>query len=1101
MRKLTAILLSSTLIFSVGTSTVLAESGLEEFTVTEENGEESVWDESDDGSVLTEDENSPFQGEEITESEWDGEGNWDGSDTQDTEDEGATDFTESLPEVNDESEIDADLDSDCVDGLTEEDVLEELEEDVDEVDEEEDEEEDEEDISEDSELVVLSSEVTVELEYYTDSLVLRYDDRYDLSDLGFIDSEGNIVHLSSDVDYVIYKTEYDEGEGITSYQVSNGQRTEEKDEALLTQEEKGSTDVIATGVGTGTVWLVRADQEEDLDEYLNGDDPDEGDPDEIEPTNLELYTGEVYIDTSYVEQDEEEGITGSETEGTNVYVFYEDYEEEIIETIDVYKISVTVEPATLTLMFLAGQSNMEGYCSGTTGYERSASVACKEGTVYSTYVPWDSEKGANIAGISFSELCTTDDYGNASDFVAGSLQGTANINGGTLEYPLNSLTAAGNGKTGPDSALAYEWNLLTGGETSGDKVWVVNTAYGATSISKWVPGEKNCYERSKAIWNNVLKTYNAELESHHYAAGKRLIFWLQGEADKNWDADTYETYFATMYSAMEADLDPDGFGIIMVRSSTGTNTSDDDLEMTGPRIAEYWLGSSSVYHDVYVVSNENEQWTSDSGVKSYFQNAYPNGFTYPMQGASKSVPTTVSAVHGDIHYSQVGHNENGITAAKGMYQVLYGSTALSSISWKDASGQTVTSIELEYSDETTIAVPVASPAYAAKQISCSVSGSSVSYSASTGIISGKTAGKTVITASGGGKSADLSVNVVTMVDLTGVAGKDYTGFYKYDGDYWYLKNGIIQVSETSVIKDTKGVVGTADTWWYVENGKVDKTYNGFATNSNGKWYIENGKVTFSKNSVIKDTTGAIGTKGTWWYVVGSKVQTDFTGLADYKNENGWYYIRNGQVDFTVNTVAKNKNGWYYVVDGKVQFGFTGLANYKNEYGWWYIKDGKVDFTANTVAKNKNGWYYVTDGKVQFDFTGLANYKNENGWWYIKDGKVDFTANTVAKNKNGWYYVTDGKVQFDFTGLANYKNENGWWYIKDGKVDFSASGVYKNKNGWYYVTGGKVDFNFNGIARNSNGWWYIKNGKVDFSFNGTVKVSGVTYSVTNGKVAR
>ncbi len=303
-------------------------------------------------------------------------------------------------------------------------------------------------------------------------------------------------------------------------------------------------------------------------------------------------------------------------------------------------------------------------------------------------------------------------------------------------------------------------------------------------------------------------------------------------------------------------------------------------------------------------------------------------------------------------------------------------------------------------------------------------------------------------------------------------------------------------SATDVEKDP--VTGT---WNYTVNGIPDYSYNGFAKNENGWWYIEDGIVTFDQNSVIKDTTGAIGTKGLWWYVVDSKVQTTFNGLANYRNEYGWWYIRDGAVDFTHNGVDKNKNGWFYLTGGKAQLGYTGLANYKNENGWWYIKGGKVDFTHNGVDKNKNGWWYVTDGKVQFGFTGLANYKNENGWWYIKDGKVDFAHNGVDKNKNGWWYVTDGKVQFGYTGLANYKNENGWWYIKDGKVDFTHNGVDKNKNGWWYVTDGKVQFGYTGVAnyKNENGWWYIKDGKVDFSYTGVASNENGTWYVQNGKV--
>ncbi len=278
----------------------------------------------------------------------------------------------------------------------------------------------------------------------------------------------------------------------------------------------------------------------------------------------------------------------------------------------------------------------------------------------------------------------------------------------------------------------------------------------------------------------------------------------------------------------------------------------------------------------------------------------------------------------------------------------------------------------------------------------------------------------------------------------------------------------------------KGTVKKASdgNWYYYDaNGNKDTSYTGFATNSNGKWYVENGKVTFKKQGILKDEKGALGSTSNWYYVIESKVQTSFTGLSNFSNANGWWYIKSGKVDFSHNGVDKNCNGWWYVTGGKVQFGFTGLANYSNSNGWWYIKNGKVDFNHNGVDKNKNGWWYVTGGKVQFGYTGVGNYKNSNGWWYIKNGKVDFSANTVAKNKNGWWYVTGGKVQFGYTGVANYKNANGWWYIKNGKVDFS----------------------FNGIASNKNGSWVVSKGKVNFGYNGTYKYKGKTYSVKGGKV--
>ncbi len=866
------------------------------------------------------------------------------------------------------------------------------------------------------------------------SLELSYDDRYDLSDLD--------ESISPDEEYVIFQTVYEKGQGITSYNVSQGEETDEVDEALLTLESDSAgteddTEVIATGIGSGTVWLVRADQEEALRKALDGGEMPDGDNPQ--------------------------------------------------EAIDVYEIAVTVEPATLTLMLLAGQSNMEGYCSSNTGYNRGASIACEEGAVYSTYVPWSSDIGKNITGISFGELCTTSNYNNtAGDFVASSLQGEvtasgelgdpSNMSGGTLEYSLYSLTSAGSGKTGPDSGLAYEWNRRTG-----DKVWVVNAAYGATSITRWVPGA-DCYERMMSVWKNVKKTYEAEIAAGHYIAGEKLMFWLQGEADNTWDAAKYESYFAELYDGWMTQVEPDGMGIIMVRSSAGSHQNEEDLKMTGPRIAQYWLGSGNGPDDnVFVVSNANEQWVSDSGVKAYFQSRYGSALSYPMQSGSASVPTTVNEVHYDIHYSQLGHNENGITAADGMVEALSGSSAPESVSWRDGTGQTVSSLTLELVADTGIAVPVADPVYTAKQLTWdSVSGSVITYDAASCLVQAaneSAKGTENLVAYAGSKTATLSVTVSTSLDLRNVAGANYTGLYKYNGIWWYLKDGIIQLDYESVVKNEYG-------WWYVKNGRVDFTYTGFAKNENGWWYIEDGNVTFAKNGVLKDQTGAIDDTNSWYYVVGSKVQMDFTGLADYSNENGWWYIKDGKVDFTANTVAKNKNGWYYVTGGKVDFSYNGFS--ENSNGKWYCEGGKVTFNKNSVLKDTPGaigtagtWYYVVGSKVQTNFTGLADYRNDYGWWYIRDGKVDFSANTVAKNKNGWYYVLDGKVQFGFTGLADYRNDYGWWYILDGKVDFS----------------------YNGIAQNHNGWFYLEGGKVDFTFTGRVVENGTFYSVTDGKVNR
>ncbi|MCD8208710.1 MAG: BspA family leucine-rich repeat surface protein [Bacteroidales bacterium] len=193
-----------------------------------------------------------------------------------------------------------------------------------------------------------------------------------------------------------------------------------------------------------------------------------------------------------------------------------------------------------------------------------------------------------------------------------------------------------------------------------------------------------------------------------------------------------------------------------------------------------------------------------------------------------------------------------------------------------------------------------------------------------------------------------------------LVSSNYLQDVKTAGQYWtYTENTGGGGSGVATVEKINGV------WTYTVDGKPDYTYTGFGSNNNGKWYVEKGIVTFAKQDILKDTTGGIGTKGDWYYVIDSKVQESFTGLSNFSNASGWWYIVKGKVDFSHNGVDKNNNGWWYVTGGKVQFGYTGVANYKNQNGWWYIKEGKVDFTYNGRASNKNGTWNVAYGKVVF----------------------------------------------------------------------------------------------------------------------------------------
>ena len=311
-----------------------------------------------------------------------------------------------------------------------------------------------------------------------------------------------------------------------------------------------------------------------------------------------------------------------------------------------------------------------------------------------------------------------------------------------------------------------------------------------------------------------------------------------------------------------------------------------------------------------------------------------------------------------------------------------------------------------------------------------------------------------------------------------------------EGDLNYEYSGSYQVHITGL----KNKNGSAAELNYKVNfvsayEEMQKSYTGFKYTETGRWRFENGSINYNYNDIVFD-------EDEWRYYYKGMFQDTYTGVTDCSNEYGWWYVKNGVVDFGANTVASNSNGWWKVTGGKVDFNFTGLAS--NTNGWWYLEKGKVNFSANTVAANDFGWWKVTNGAVDFNFTGLAS--NANGWWYLEKGKVNFGYTGFADNSYGRWRIEKGTVNFNYRDIVYESSQ--WRYYYNGLFQSSYTGVTNcgNASGWWYVKNGVVDFSFNGVAANSNGSWYVTNGKVDFSINGTRVINNTTYRFVNGKVS-
>ena len=722
---------------------------------------------------------------------------------------------------------------------------------------------------------------------------------------------------------------------------------------------------------------------------------------------------------------------------------------------------IDVKPARLTLIYLLGQSNMEGMCSWNTGYENDKNILNTAGAVYSTYLPTAMNPSNYMTDIFWSEYGTR--Y-NANKFIPQALTSTYSLAGTELQYPLNTLTTEvlpNRGKGGMDSAIAYEWRQRTG-----DKVWIANLAYSGSRIYEWVPGN-DVYERAAVTAQLVRQVYAAEIAAGHYTTGNQLMFWMQGELDSlTIQAADYRQHFLSMYQDFTARVPVEKCGIITTRTAAGTHKYTDDLYLTGPRIAQYGMGASPELSNIYVVCNVHEQWITDEGTAQYFRNRYPYGiFTYPVRNGAYAIPTCINDAHHDIHFSQIGHNENGIVAADNMYAVVYGASAgQRNFVWRDAEYQAVSQVTLRKNNDMVL-VGILDPVYLSKQVSY-VTSAGLSYDFRTGILTaGAAAGDQYVDARMSGTLlARLTVHVVDHYDYEDSAGRPYTGLYQQqDGQWIYVKNG-------AWAYDYTGFVAKDGDWWYVENGRITFHCNGLVrglVNGNDTWwYVTGSKVNFC-NTVASNACG-------WWKITNGRVDFDFSGLAE--NAYGWWKITNGQVDFSYVGYEQNGSNWWYVYGGQVCFQATDVlpGTVGGQYGWWKVCEGKVNFD-DDVCENAYGWWKITTGKVDFQYTGLA--QNACGWWMIQNGHVNFGSNGLVDNGNGWWLVKNGGVDFNYNGLVD--NGNGWWLIRNGYVDFNYNGLVDNGNGWWLVKNGCVDFSYQGYVQNECGVWWVSNGQVQF----------------------
>ena len=866
---------------------------------------------------------------------------------------------------------------------------------------------------------------------------------------GYFSFTGASLTLSYDDRYLIskkwngYAVAQIRSNKVTSYVVSKGSKTGSKDKAVLRSYDNG-TGIRATGVGTCEMILVK-----------KGD-----------LTNAKkVYSGSYKPKTK----------------------------------IKAYKVSVTVKAASLSLFYLLGQSNMEGLPSGDVSYYGKDSVACTDGQVYSTYGPQASYFALKAAGIDMAGYM---EGANSKSFVAESLVSNKSMTGSTLKYKLNTLTYAGKGKGGMDGALAYEWNKLTG-----SKVWVANFAAGSTSIAQWAPGG-NIYKAVLPGLLAVAQVARAEENAGHFNILYRIGLWQQGENDSRQGVSesAYLNQFTRMYQSLDSKLSLDKFGIIPTRACQGNYRTNGELNIDGPRAAQYAIGQdNTTFKDVFVISNANESWTTDSGVKNYFKAFYPSGkLIYPLRSNTRisryNLPDSVWDVHPGIHYSQLGYNQNGITAALGMYDVVKGKVNKPSLSvsgyFRSKSGTKITGVTGSASGTARVFFMTGKP-QALKRIV--YKGTNVTYDKKTGTVK--------FTAAKNGRLS--AVDSVTGRTLATITVKFNGGWVSSGGKTYFYKSATSKIT---------GLVKINGYRYYFDKNGVQRT--GFVTIKGNNYY-------FYKSTKSGHYKGVMATG--WQTINGFKyyfnsngtMTTGFkSGFYFYKTTSGGHYkgtmahncwIKQGDRKFYMSSNGYVSTGWkkiggktYYFHKkavgsfplGAMATGWTKIGNYK----YYFTPEGRQTLGLKKIGGYTYYFYKTTSGSHYSGTAASGWVKIDNvSYYFLPAASGSAPAGSMAI---GWTNI--GKLKYFFD--SNGKTVTGFTTL-GGSVYYFWPSTTKNHykgsmaTGWAVINGCKYYFGSNGREqtgfRTINGkTYYFWPSNTEDHYKGTMATGKQTI---NGKV--
>ncbi len=319
----------------------------------------------------------------------------------------------------------------------------------------------------------------------------------------------------------------------------------------------------------------------------------------------------------------------------------------------------------------------------------------------------------------------------------------------------------------------------------------------------------------------------------------------------------------------------------------------------------------------------------------------------------------------------------------------------------------------------------------------------------------------------------------------------YNTVCNYQGKY-----DMWQCSSTGRVPGISGNVDLNYSYSPFENSYGGgNTNNGGTTTkySDGLNEIEGELYYFKNNRIDTSYTGLAQYGNEWYYIENGKVNWNYTGLAQHGIE--WFYIEKGKLNWNHSGIVEYNNQWFYVVKGRLDWNYTGLGQSDND--WYYIVNGRVNWGYTGLVQRGIEWFYIENGKLNWNHSGIVEYNNQ--WFYVERGRLNWNYTGLGQSGNDWYYIVGGRVNWGYTGLVQKGNE--WFYVKGGKLDWSYTGLVQKGNEWFFVRNGRLDWGYTGLACNGEYYFYVKNGRLDWSYSGYAQIDGQGeyYEVRNGRL--